>query len=433
MNSFVWDGPSPQYLTRASSGPQGKEQVVLKPVTSFEETLDLLKRSEHLEISPEQRTIYEFIFHGQGNALINAVAGSGKTTTLLNTLWFVAPEKRVLILSFNKSVQMNLQRQVDILRPKIFELCHRRMPQCDTRTAHSHGLATLRKYYPGLGPDENYARDNKLATISTVVEQESPEAQAALKPWKYHMASMLKMLMNLGVECIPEAPWSTFFIHETAAKYGIPVPQYRPQARSKKAKLESAAYHLYFDTLRKAYDAMIARTSGYDFSDQEYLPLRLDLPLQKFDLILVDEAQDLSSLQIEMIRRSAGDRVIFVGDQNQSIYGFRGSLPTSMATIARKFSTVNFPLTISWRCSKRVIEAAQEIVPEIQARPGAPLGLAIMPKEERVMDYLRNRDLQKTHMILARTNAPLIQLGLALLKEGIPAMMHATTVRENLK
>jgi superfamily I DNA and RNA helicase len=137
MNSFVWDAPSPQYLTQSthsddnnlmSSGSSNSSapgeyissRVVpaAPPVTSFEETLALLSKSQRLEISPEQRAIYEFIYHGQGNGLINAVAGSGKTTTLLNTLWFVAPEKRVLILSFNKSVQMNLQQQIAALRPR---------------------------------------------------------------------------------------------------------------------------------------------------------------------------------------------------------------------------------------------------------------------------------------------------------------------------
>lgn len=138
---------------------------------------------------------------------------------------------------------------------------------------------------------------------------------------------------------------------------------------------------------------------------------------------------------VEMIERSieAGGRVIFVGDNNQSIYGFRGSMPDSIALIKRRFLAESLSLNISWRCSKRVVEVASDLVPAIQARPGAPEGLAVMPSEDQVVNYLVKRDVTKTHLVLARTNSPLVQLAIQLQEAGVPATLSADTVLDNMK
>lgn len=138
---------------------------------------------------------------------------------------------------------------------------------------------------------------------------------------------------------------------------------------------------------------------------------------------------------VEMIVRSIepGGRIIFVGDNNQSIYGFRGSMPDSIDIIKRRFAAVSLPLTISWRCSQRVVEVAQDLVSAIRARPGAPVGRAVMPKEDDVMEYLHKRDTSLTHLVLARCNQPLVELVINLQAAGIPATLAAPTVLDNMK
>jgi DNA helicase-2/ATP-dependent DNA helicase PcrA len=59
-----------------------------------------------------QQKIYDFITDGKGNAVVSAVAGSGKTTTLLNALKLIPTNKRVLFLAFNKSIAKELQERV---------------------------------------------------------------------------------------------------------------------------------------------------------------------------------------------------------------------------------------------------------------------------------------------------------------------------------
>jgi ATP-dependent exoDNAse (exonuclease V) beta subunit len=55
-----------------------------------------------------------------------------------------------------------------------------------------------------------------------------------------------------------------------------------------------------------------------------YLPVALDLPMPKYDLLLIDEAQDLSKCQ-QALAKKAGRRLVFVGDPKQALYGFCGA------------------------------------------------------------------------------------------------------------
>lgn len=83
--------------------------------------------------SPYQQRIYDFIESGTGNAVINAVAGSGKTTTLINLLAKVPTTSRVLFLAFNKSIVEELKIKTQ------------RFPNVEVKTLHSLGMSGLRK------------------------------------------------------------------------------------------------------------------------------------------------------------------------------------------------------------------------------------------------------------------------------------------------
>ena len=438
---FVW---KPTVSSSHNTAPMATVKPPLVPVNDFPSIIKAIEEMNGYPMSQEQLRICEFVHFKEGNAIINAVAGSGKTTTLLYLLWVLPPMSRILMLSFNKSVQSHLQIRVHETKSNVLARLQRSMPPCEVKTAHAHGLTALRKRYSLQMENENFAKDNKSQVVAEAMNaDEDPNIHTLLKPWKFHMIAMLKMLFNLALDCSDTTRWSKEFIMECGEKYGIPLPQFSSRAMSKKARQENEAYVAYFRVLRRAYEACLVRHERFDFSDMEYLPVRLGLDLTRYDVILVDEAQDLSAIQIEMISRSlhctnqsvnqGSGRVIFVGDANQSIYGFRGSLPQSISHISERFRCVSLPLTISWRCSQRVVEVAADIVPEIRSRPNAPLGNAVMPNQDKVLDYIRERDPNEEHMILARTNAPLIDLAIQLQKEGIPAVMTAPTFCENLK
>ena len=78
-----------------------------------------------------QQAIYDFITDGKGNAVVSAVAGSGKTTTLLNALKLIPTNKRVLFLAFNKSIAKELQERVP------------NTPNIHVKTVHGFGYSSL--------------------------------------------------------------------------------------------------------------------------------------------------------------------------------------------------------------------------------------------------------------------------------------------------
>jgi superfamily I DNA/RNA helicase len=162
------------------------------------------------------------------------------------------------------------------------------------------------------------------------------------------------------------------------------------------------------------------RTGTITFSDQLWLPVVLDLPTPQFDLITIDEAQDLNKVQHLLVVRSMhkNSRVIVVGDENQAIYAFRGADTDSMASMAFMLEVTgkdveHFPLTKTWRCGKKIVELAKEYVPEIEAHENNPEGDVLSGMLSDVEDQFLPGD-----MVLCRMNGPLVTLGYRLMKQG---------------
>lgn len=127
--------------------------------------------------------------------------------------------------------------------------------------------------------------------------------------------------------------------------------------------------------------------------------------------VLVDECQDLSAVQHDLIRRIDPSRVIAVGDPNQAIYGWRGALTTSFEDIVSLFSCNVLPMTINWRCSRNVIAHANTLVPSITAHDGAPEGLVVDLDDIDLTAYGLG------DAIICRNNAPLVKLGFRYIRE----------------
>lgn len=456
--AFSWSHTA-EYTTQIASPPHPAAaspppaETQLEP---FETIVGAIEQKRGFPMSPEQLAICRHIYHGSctpvgavvasehsRHMMIDSVAGSGKTSTLLMCLWFLPPTAKVLLLSFNKTVQQTLQAEVRRASMQIITSLGRHLPECTVQTCHAHGLAALRRTLPGGGPGGpggpvgRELSDNKYQTVKGAMVELG--FQKSLSSWTWHLQSMLKILMNLALECAADSPpWSEDFVVHTGKKYGVPVPAYNPRALSKTAQRVNETYHNYMEVLNRAYQMCCRRQANFDFSDMVYLPVRLGLPLIQYDVVLIDEAQDLNAVQIEMISRSVkqaspplgGGRIIFVGDKNQAIYGFRGADTTAIETITQRFNTVQFPLHTCWRCPENVISVAQSIVPYIHARPGAPAGVArIHQGDYMVPRLLKERDHAQSHLILCRTNAPLVKLGLDLLREQVACYLAADTLR----
>ena len=87
--------------------------------------------------SPYQEKIFDFIVHGNGNAVISAKAGSGKTSTCVTAIKLIKPKNKVMFLAFNKSIAEELSQKL------------KDYPNVEVRTSHSLGFAIIRKNVAG--------------------------------------------------------------------------------------------------------------------------------------------------------------------------------------------------------------------------------------------------------------------------------------------
>jgi superfamily I DNA/RNA helicase len=149
-----------------------------------------------------------------------------------------------------------------------------------------------------------------------------------------------------------------------------------------------------------------------DFADQLLLPAVFPVSVPQNPLVLVDEAQDLSALNHVLVRKMAKRRLIAVGDECQSIYGFRGAHEESMALLEQQFSMQRLVLSISFRCPIEVVKEAQWRAPHMRWPEWA------QPGEVRHWTEWSAAKLPETATILCRNNAPLFSLAFRLLRAG---------------
>ena len=185
--------------------------------------------------------------------------------------------------------------------------------------------------------------------------------------------------------------------------------------------------NLLFDMTRKVLQLTIDNCQVIDFDDMSWLPIVLDMSIRRYDMLIVDEGQDLNCNQQEFILR-AGREFLIAGDRHQAIYGFRGADTQSMTTMTERISglspTIQLPLTMTMRCSKVVVEQAQEIVPEFTAHPGNLPGY---------LDFQENtNNAIPKDMILCRTNAPLISEAFRLINSNKPVEILGQSICTSL-
>jgi superfamily I DNA/RNA helicase len=180
------------------------------------------------------------------------------------------------------------------------------------------------------------------------------------------------------------------------------------------------------ELLKTAY--RMPRDLTIDFTDMIVLPLFHKDMIPTYKYVFIDECQDLSRAQRELMLCAAKNgRFIAVGDRNQAINGFAGADCSSFDKIADQPNTIELPLSVNYRCGTNMVRLAQEIVPHIQAHKGAIKGDVFHVKQ-------LSKDLFKENdMVLCRTSAPLVGLCMKLIESGITAVVKGKDIAQDLK
>jgi len=352
-------------------------------------------------LNPQQR---EAVLHTEGPLLLLAGAGSGKTKVVTHRVAHlvgtkgVAPEQ-VLAVTFTNKAAREMQARVAGL------VGRDKAERIQVSTFHSLCCRILRNDIEHLGYKRNfsiYGASDQQRLIRDLMN--NIDAESGLSPdiilWK---------ISDAKNRLLPPEQFGAFMIGDLIGA------------------MAKAVYPEYQKSL-KSYNAV-------DFDDLIMLVVRLfaEFPevearyQERFRYIMVDEYQDTNAAQFNLMRRLAGKWGNFcvVGDDDQSIYGWRGAEPGNILDFERHFPGAHvIKLEQNYRSTAHILNAANTVIRHNQKRKEKALWTAGAKGEkigvvrcidaedearaviERIHHNIRTKRMAyKDHAILMRTNA----------------------------
>lgn len=325
---------------------------------------------EYLEtLNSEQK---EAVVHTGSPLLILAGAGSGKTRVITTKIAYLIQHEnilpwQILAVTFTKKAANEMKERAVALEPKAAE--------AQIKTFHSFGAWFLRRYaeYAGLSP-------------SFTVYDDSDSASLIAKA----VPSLTKKLANLAAKKIALC---------------------KDYCLSPEDDLSGIADDCEFDfpEVYSAYQKRLRETGNADFGDLIMLPVKLleqnpELRRQiqyRFKVIMVDEYQDSNVAQFRLLEalsgtnEGSGTYVCVVGDDDQSIYKFRGAEIQNILQFPNIFpGTQIIRLEKNYRSTGKILQAADSVVSHNSGRLGKKLVAVNGEGEKPTLVFLENQDME---------------------------------------
>ena len=375
--------------------------------------------------SDEQEEIFEWFESGSGNLVVRARAGTGKTSTLLEGInW--APEQRILLAAFNKSI-------ADEMKSRVIN------PAVRVQTLHSLGLSICRRHVDKLEVDAHGERARALSKAACVAVLKRHE-----KPVKKFDFDVIAAVTNLHTKIreILVDPVGDFELEqqrlatdkERAASFNRFHNDMQRFANRFDIGVESDDFWDLNTLIEAALEAVkLAKVPAQkiDFADMIFLPLvngwATSVPC---DLLVIDESQDMSEAQLNLALSAVSPtgRICLVGDERQAIYGFRGADIDSLDRLKEALGAQELGLTTTYRCAKTIVDVARNFASDFQAAPTAVAGEVIELVEVGEIFRLA----EPGDFILSRTNAALVVVCTGLRDAGKRVIIKGSDIGARL-
>ena len=354
------------------------------------------KCEQILEFTPSkyQKQIFDFLQHGVGNVVVEACAGSGKTSTLVKSISLLHEDKRILFCAFNKEIVKELQTKVG------------KRSNVEIKTIHSLGFNILMRNFREINivPHDTKYREFVMNNISYL---------SKINTYALGRKKFLKFINNI-CSLIDYSRYNLFETHKDINKL-----------------VERHDIDIIGDEIDVVIQALNwgkTNLERIDYGDMVWLPNVLHLKTfgYDYDFIFVDEAQDLSAVQRELLMKcqKMGTRYAFFGDENQSIYNFAGADIESFRKLKSIPNTISLPLSISYRCAENIVKFAQNYVSTIEANDDGRKG--------EVVHHGKLENIEDGDMVLCRNNAPLVRLYSDFIKMGKKCFIRGKDIGINL-
>lgn len=352
------------------------------------------------------------------HVIVIARAGTGKTTTSVGSLNYLrktpnvftpSPQQQAIfdaiaqetpesvhMVAFNKSIAMELEKRLPL--------------GVTASTMHSMGFSILRD-------DARYRRTkmNQYA-VENILEKLSGIGYRDMYKQKFPVNEIKRLVELCKMNLIdPNDEDFNAQIDEVASHHEI----------------EMSKPELIVDMVRRSLLKSMETYHEISFADMIWLPVVMKMRCKKYDLLIVDEAQDLNRCQ-QALAKMCSRRLVMVGDDRQAIYGFAGADCESIPRMIEELKetdrgVVVLPLTVTRRCGQAIVEEARKIVPEFEAHPSNGIGLV-----NTLPDAKFQETVKETDMVLCRVNAPLVSYCFRLLKEGRKARIQGRDIGQGL-
>lgn len=307
---------------------------------------------------------------GEGPLLVLAGPGSGKTTVIVNRILYLlergVPPESVLVITFTRdaalSMQQRFQRHSEKTQPVVFGTFHSvfyhilresgdiRQRNLLTESQKKHIMTALLKQYDAQAEAPCAARRETSCgtqTAGSVARQESTGFNSSLAEEAEKLLCAVSLYKNTGdfVRAEKTAP---------SGRQGM------------------------FQRILRDYREAVKRAGALDFDDMIYecgrlLQEREEIRKRwqrRFSHILIDEFQDCNPMQYETLKLLSGEphSIFAVGDDDQSIYGFRGACPDILRRFAEEFHGGRILLNINYRSRAKIVKDSLAVIEENRNR-----------------------------------------------------------------
>lgn len=308
-----------------------------------------------MELTEEQKEIIQ----SKGNIRINAIAGSGKTTTIIEYAASRPKDAKILYLAFNKSVKTEAIQKFE----------KKGLSNVQVETAHSLAHKKIvRKYnYKVCAAYKSY----DLVTLLDLYEEEERHGVFILAN---HINKMVSLYCNSAEENIFELDYLSTIVE--------------PKAKGFVTK--------HLETIEEKASLLIDRMDRGEISvthDYYLKKFQLSYPKLNYDFILFDEGQDASAAMLDIFLNQNATKVI-VGDTHQQIYSWRFAINS-----LEKVDFQTYTLSTSFRFNTHIAKLASQSL---------ELKKLVTKHEPFTIIGMGEGDATNTKAILARTNLGLL-------------------------
>lgn len=313
-----------------------------------------------MDLTHANETQKAAIMHLRGPCLVLAGPGSGKTYTITNRILYLleqgVPPESILVITFMKEAALSMQDRFREMSA----------PRHGIKAFYPVNFGTFHSIFYHILKESNVLKSNQLLSNS--------EKKNLILPILREYEKKREQRAGGGDK------WSDpGDLKEDASKILSAVSFYKNTMEiSEAAKRAPENWQSCFEDICEAYEEAIKRTGRLDFDDMLYNCRKLLLEnaaareywQKRFCHILIDEFQDINPVQYETIKllSSGACNIFAVGDDDQAIYGFRGSKPECLKRFVTEYQARQLLLDMNYRSRPEIVQASLDVIGENQNR-----------------------------------------------------------------